>query len=199
MEQIWSPEFAYGIGALVLVLSALSIRNMGIGRIIKALLAWVMIFALIFVAFSFRYELEPYWLRVKGELTGDATPISRGGEVRIRLRDDNHFHASALVNGKPIDMLIDTGATFTAMGTSRARELGIKVEKDGLDHEIRTANGNITAYPAKIDRLQVGDIEMRNVTIFVADEFEDVAVLGMNFLRPLKSWRVEGAEMILVP
>ena len=199
MEQIWSPEFAFGIGALVLVLSALSIRNLGIGRIIKAVLAWALIFAVIFVVFSFRYELEPYWLRVKGELTGETTPISSGGEVRIRLRDDNHFHAAALVNGKPIDMLVDTGATFTAMGTARAIELGIKVEKEGLEHIIRTANGSITAYPAKIELLEVGDIKMRNVTIFVADEFEEVAVLGMNFLRPLKSWRVEGSEMILVP
>ena len=199
MEQIWSPEFVYGIGALVLVLSALTIRNLGIGRIVKAMLAWVLIFAVVFIAFSFRYELEPYWLRVKGELTGDATPISSGGEVRLRLRDDNHFHAAAMVNGQPIDMLIDTGATFTAMGTQRAKELGIAVDKTAFGHEIRTANGSITAYPAKIDLLQVGDIEMRNVTIFVADEFDDVAVLGMNFLRPLKSWRVEGREMILVP
>ena len=199
MEQIWSPEFVYGIGALVLVLSALTIRNLGIGRIVKAMLAWVLIFAVVFIAFSFRYELEPYWLRVKGELTGDATPISSGGEVRLRLRDDNHFHAAAMVNGQPIDMLIDTGATFTAMGTERAEQLGIAVDKTAFGHEIRTANGSITAYPAKIDLLQVGDIEMRNVTIFVADEFDDVAVLGMNFLRPLKSWRVEGREMILVP
>ena len=199
MDALGTPEFLYGIGALVLVLSALTIRHLGLWQIVKGIVAWVLIFGVIFVAFSFRYELEPYWLRVKGELTGESAPISSGGEVRIRLRDDNHFHATALINGQSIDMLIDTGATFTAMGTQRAEELGIKVDKSGFGHEMRTANGSILAYPAKIDRLQVGDIEMRNVTVFVADEFEDVAVLGMNFLSPLKSWRVEGREMILVP
>lgn len=199
MYAVGTPEFVYGIGALVLVLSALSLRSMGIGRIVKAVLAWVLIFAGIFVVFSFRYELEPYWLRVKGELMGDATPISSGGETRIRLGADNHFHARAMVNGKPIEMLIDTGATFTAMGTDTARELGIAIDTSGFAHEMQTANGSIRAYPAKIAVLQVGDIEMRDVTVFVADEFGDVAVLGMNFLSPLKSWRVEGREMILVP
>lgn len=199
MESLQHPAFGYGIGALVLAISALAMHKMGLWQLVKGIVAWVAIFAVVFVAFSFRYELEPYWLRVKGELTGDATPISSGGEVRLRLRDDNHFHAKALVNGQPIDMLIDTGATFTSMGTNRAQELGVVVDKNGFAHEMMTANGSVKAYPAKIARLQVGDIEMRNVTIFVADEFEDVAVLGMNFLTPLKSWRVEGREMILVP
>ena len=198
--DVWqTPEFVYGIGALVLVLSALTIRKMGLWQIVKGIMAWVLIFAVIFVAFSFRYELEPYWLRVKGELTGETAPISSGGEVRLRMRADNHFHAQALINGRSVDMMIDTGATFTAMGTAKAEELGIAVDKTAFGHEMRTANGSIKAYPAKIARLQVGDIEMRDVTVFVADEFGEVAVLGMNFLTPLKSWRVEGQEMILVP
>lgn len=199
MDAIETPEFVYGIGALVLVLSALTVRQLGVWQIVKGIVAWILIFALIFVVFSFRYELEPYWLRVKGELTGETTPISGGGEVRLRMRADNHFHAQAVINGRTTDMLIDTGATFTAMGTARAKELGITVDRTSFAHEMRTANGSIQAYPAKIAVLQVGDIEMRDVTIFVADEFGDVAVLGMNFLTALDSWRVEGREMILVP
>lgn len=194
-----TPELMYGIGALVLVLSALSLRRIGFGRFITMLLAWALIFALIFVAFSFRYELEPYWLRVKGELLGEPVQTVTGGEVQLRLGADNHYHAQALVNGKPVDMMIDTGASFTAMGTARARELGVEIDTDAFGHEIRTANGSIKAYPATIDRLQVGDIEMRGVTIFVADEFEDVSVLGMNFLGALKGYRVERNVMILQP
>ena len=194
-----APELLYGIGALVLVLSSLSLRRIGFGRFVKMLLTWALIFGVIFVAFSFRYELEPYWLRVKGELLGEPVQIVSGGEVRLLLGADNHYHARAMVNGKPIDMLIDTGASFTAMGTKRARELGVEIEPNTFGHEIRTANGSIKAYPAKIAVLQVGDIEMRDVTIFVADEFDDVAVLGMNFLSALQGYRVERNVMILQP
>ncbi len=199
MTSAFSPELLFLVGALVLVLSSLTLHRFGIGKMLKAVLAWSLIFAGVFVVFSFRYELEPYWLRIKGEMLGEATPISSGGEVRVRLGSDNHFHAKALVNGKPVEMLIDTGATFTAIGLNRARELGIRVNTGGFAHEMRTANGSIKAYPAKIELLQVGDIEMRDVTIFVAAEFGDVSVLGMNFLSTMKSWRVEGREMILVP
>lgn len=198
-DSYFPPEMLFGIGALVLVLSTLSLRRIGFGRFIKMLLGWTLIFGVIFIVFSFRYELEPYWLRVKGELLGEPIQTVTGGEVRLRLSSDNHYHARALINGKPIDMLIDTGASFTAMGRERARELGIEVQPGAFGHEIRTANGRITAYPAKIDRLQVGDIEMRDVTVFVADEFEDVAVLGMNFLGALQGYRVERNVMILQP
>ena len=194
-----APELLYGIGALVLVLSSLSLRRIGFGRFVKMLLTWALIFGVIFVAFSFRYELEPYWLRVKGELLGEPVQIVSGGEVRSLLGADNHYHARAMVNGKPIDMLIDTGASFTAMGTKRAQELGVEIEPNTFGHEIRTANGSIKAYPAKIAVLQVGDIEMRDVTIFVADEFDDVAILGMNFLSALQGYRVERNVMILQP
>ena len=199
METTVSPELLFLIGALVLVASSLTLRHLGFGKVLKMAVAWLLIFAVIFVTYSFRYELKPFWLRLKSELTGDSIPISIGGEVRLRLGADNHFHARAMINGQPVDMLIDSGATFTAIGLDRARQLGIKVDTKGFAHEFQTANGSIQAYPAKIDQLQVGDLEMRDVTVFVAAEFGDVSVLGMNFLSALKSWRVEGRDMILVP
>jgi len=37
------------------------------------------------------------------------------------------------------------------------------------------------------------------LAVVVAEEFGDSNVIGMNFLSQLKSWRVEGNEMILEP
>ena len=38
-----------------------------------------------------------------------------------------------------------------------------------------------------------------DLTVFVASNFGDLDVLGMNFLSRLKSWRVEGNVLILEP
>lgn len=195
----WSPGLLFAIGALVLVLSALSGRGMGFFSMLRMVIGWLVIFAGIFLIFSYRYELEPVWERVRGELMGDTTPVVTGEEVRIRLGLDNHFSVRAQVNGEPVDMLIDSGATFTAMGSDTARRLGVRVDMNTFPRIVQTANGSIRAYPGKIDTLEVGSIRRDNVTVFVAPEFGDFAVIGMNFLSSLSGWRVENNEMIMRP
>ncbi len=195
----WSPGLVFAIGALVLVMSSLSLRSIGLPSFVRMLLGWLLIFAGIFLIFSYRYELEPVWTRVKGELMGDTTPVVTGDEVRIRLGLDNHFNVRANVDGQPLDMLIDSGATFTAMGSETAQRLGIEVDQSAFPRIVQTANGAIRAYPARIDTLDVGTIRRENLTVFVAPEFGDFAVLGMNFLSSLSGWRVENNEMILTP
>jgi aspartyl protease family protein len=48
------------------------------------------------------------------------------------------------------------------------------------------------------DRLQVGSIERTDFPVDVSGQ-EDLNLLGMNFLRSLQSWRVEGNYLVLQP
>jgi aspartyl protease family protein len=48
------------------------------------------------------------------------------------------------------------------------------------------------------DRLQVGSIELTDFPVDVSGQ-EDLNLLGMNFLRSLQSWRVEGNYLVLQP
>jgi len=53
---------------------------------------------------------------------------------------------------------------------------------------------------AEIGTLDLGGIERKDHAILVSSDAEDdVDLLGMNFLSSLKSWRVEGREMVLEP
>jgi len=45
----------------------------------------------------------------------------------------------------------------------------------------------------------VGNIAARHLDAVVAPGLGDTSVLGMNFLTRLKSWRVDGKVMILIP
>jgi aspartyl protease family protein len=69
----------------------------------------------------------------------------------------------------------------------------------GLSVQVSTANGTVDARRAQAERVAVGSLATKDLTVFVAPSFGDLDVLGMNFLTRLKSWRVEGNVLILEP
>lgn len=49
------------------------------------------------------------------------------GVVEIQRSPDGHYHWRGSLNGRPIDFLVDTGATSTAIPARLAEELGLPV------------------------------------------------------------------------
>ena len=96
-------------------------------------------------------------------------------------------------------MLIDSGATVTALSTDTADAAGLEVKNPMVPIVLNTANGQITAQTATIEELRLGDIVARDLSVVVSPAFGDTDVLGMNFLSRLKSWRVEEGVLVLVP
>ncbi|MFM2100816.1 MAG: hypothetical protein RLZZ366_2355, partial [Pseudomonadota bacterium] len=47
--------------------------------------------------------------------------------------------------------------------------------------------------------LTVGNIRRADLPFLVSVDVEDLNLLGMNFLSTLKSWRVEGNDMVFEP
>ena len=183
---------------LVLPLSALIARRVPVLRVIGLLAVWVAIFGIGLVLVGHRELLDPYVQRVSAWLKIDDQSVV-GKEVRIRMADDGHFWATARIGGVKRRMLIDSGATVTALSTETAHEAGLDVEKPAFPMILRTANGNVSAATATIDKLSLGDITARRLSVVVSPAFGDTDVLGMNFLSRLKSWRVEGSTLILTP
>jgi aspartyl protease family protein len=96
-------------------------------------------------------------------------------------------------------MLIDSGATITALseGTAEAANIGAST---GLTPVVlRTANGVAPAKTGTVDELRIGNIVARDLKVVTAPGLGGLDVLGMNFLSKLKSWRVEDGTLIMVP
>lgn len=189
----------FAIGALVLVASALFSRRLGLGEIIRTALAWVAIFAVFIVAFSYQHEILAVWNRVAGEVTGTNEQRVVGDTLRIRQSADGHFWANATVNELPVRFLIDSGATTTAMTLRTAKTAGIEISNSPFPVILSTANGSVEAQRGLIQSLQIGSMVAKDLPVVVAEEFGDANVIGMNFLSQLKSWRVEGRVMIMEP
>lgn len=102
------------------------------------------------------------------------------------------------LNGVERRMLIDSGATITAISERTAKEADIP-KSEGLPAIIETANGSVAARRARIAEVSLGPLKTRDLGVVVSQNFGELDVLGMNFLSRLHSWRVEGNVLVLEP
>lgn len=197
MEALASPEAVYALLLVAIIAAGLIARRLPLRQYAKMIGAWIAIFALIFVIFSFRPEMSMMWDRVKGELTGAPRQSIDGENLRLVRQDDGHFWVRASVNGVNADFMVDSGATVTAMGAALARQT--KIELDGRKIVLETANGQIEARTGSIAEFRIGELQIDDLDVVVGDNFGDVNVVGMNFLDSFSSWKVEGDVMVLAP
>ena len=189
-----SPQVIYYVIAAVFVASSLIGMRQPIGKTLKMALAWVAIFGVGFILFSFRGEFSTIGQRLKAEALG--TEIVQGEEVRIPMADDGHFWVSAKLNGHDVRFMVDSGASTTTISRDVAVASGVPI---GNEHVIvQTANGMARATKGYASRLQIAHIERADFPIDI-NENDDTNLLGMNFLSSLQSWRVAGTYLVLRP
>ena len=168
-----------------------------LGRLIR-IATWAGLVVLLVAVVQARGRFDPYLTRVVRLLRLDDQSVV-GHEVRIAMAPDGHFWARARIDGVERRLLIDSGATVTALSTGTAAAAGLRVADPLFPMELRTANGTIAAQTATVGTLKLGDVVARRLPVVVSSAFGDTDVLGMNFLSQLKSWRVEDGTLILVP
>ena len=125
--------------------------------------------------------------------------VVEGGETRIPMANDGHYWLRAEVNGEPVNFMIDTGATLTAVSSEVAERVGLKPRRGGLPIQLSTANGTISARLTSVDEIRFGNVVARGLDAVIAPNLGDTSVIGMNLLSRLKSVRLEDNMMILVP
>ena len=100
-----------------------------------------------------------------------------GRIVEIRAGAHGHYHASAEINGRPVDVMVDTGASIVALTYEDAQRAGVYVRDSDYTQRVSTANGLARVAPVMLDRVSIGDITVRNVPAAVTEPGEprDVA------------------------
>lgn len=183
---------------LILPVSALIARRVPIVRLLLSLASWALIFALLAFLIGQREQFDPYIQRVASLLNLNDQTVT-GKETRIRMSADGHFWARVTLDGVTRRMLVDSGATVTALSVETAKAAALDVRKSVFPMILNTANGQVSAQTATVRELRLGDVAARDLNVVVSPAFGDTDVLGMNFLSRLKSWRVEGGTLILEP
>jgi aspartyl protease family protein len=120
-----------------------------------------------------------------------------GGRAEIRAAAYGHFLASAEINGRRLEVLVDSGASMVALSHEDARLAGIAVSERDYTQGVRTANGVARVAPVVIDRISIGDVLVRNVAATVSEPGKlTTSLLGMSFLGRLN--RVDMRSGVLV-
>ena len=129
-------------------------------------------------------------------MAGSAAAGAGSQSVSLTADSGGHFVTTGQINGRSVRFLVDTGATFIALGASEAKRLGINYLQ-GQKGAISTANGVVPSYKVKLDEVRVGDVTLNNVDGSVlADDSLPIVLLGMSFLNRMEMKR-DGATMVL--
>ena len=108
-------------------------------------------------------------------------PESR--EVTITRNAKLQYATSAIINGKRIPVLVDTGANIVAMSLTHAAQLGLDHEA-GQPGMVETAGGRVKAWVVTLRYVDVGGIRVDNVKATVVDgEYPLTVLLGMTYLQ----------------
>jgi aspartyl protease family protein len=127
----------------------------------------------------------------------DTVQVSAGRIVELRAGAHGHYRTSAEINGRLVDVMVDTGASMVALSYDDARTAGIYVRDGDFTHRVSTANGFARVAPITIDRISIGNITVRNVPGAVMEAGKlGTSLLGMSFLARLQ--RVDMRSGVLV-
>ena len=172
------------LGAALIVGIFARYRNR-MGQAMQHLAIWALIFVGVVLAIGFA---EP----LRQQLFNDEPAVVDENTVQLRRARDGHFYATLEVNGKPVQFLIDTGATNMVLTRSDAEAAGIDTE--ALNYWIRTqtANGESRSAPVRLSRVELGPYVDYDVQATVAGGDLGKSLLGMAYLERFSAFRREG-------
>ncbi|KTS78420.1 aspartyl protease [Pseudomonas oryzihabitans] len=117
---------------------------------------------------------------------GYSTPQRR--EFSIPRSNNGHYQVTASINGRPVALLVDTGATSVALSGAQADQLGIRY-RDGTPGWVETASGHARAWRTTLTQVRLGDVEVVGVEAMVLEgNYPSQGLLGMSFLNRV-GWR----------
>ncbi|MEO0547294.1 MAG: TIGR02281 family clan AA aspartic protease [Pseudomonadota bacterium] len=195
-------------GAAIMALWAAVVGSAVLGRgtsfanTAAQLAIWGVIILGLMAGYVYRFDLQDFGARMSGGII-PGSPISRQGDdgrtsVTLVRSNSGHFEAVAGVNEATVRFLVDTGATVIVLSADDARTVGI--EPSTLNYTVltRTANGTGRSARARIDRLYLGGIERRNLSVLVAEPGRlSQSLLGQQFLETLSSYERRGDRLTL--
>ncbi|PLW75839.1 retropepsin-like aspartic protease family protein [Cohaesibacter celericrescens] len=134
----------------------------------------------------------------RSEEPEQGTWSAQSGRAILKSNKNGHYFTKAFLNGKPIRVVIDTGATYVALSYEDARRIGVMPQKSDFKYAMSTANGRVYYAGAKIRSVRIGQAEERDIEVRIAPKGAlNITLMGMSFLRKLKTFKVENGKLLL--
>jgi aspartyl protease family protein len=158
------------------------------GQMMRGLMSW----GLIIVGLMAGYGL---WQDMGGQFMPHQS-IAAGGEVVLPRARDGHYYLMLEIDGKPVDFMVDTGASGVVLTQADARKLGL--DPEGLVYlgSAQTANGTVRTARVTLNNVRLGEFEDATLSASVNQGEMDGSLLGMDYLGRFRV-EIDNDRMIL--
>jgi aspartyl protease family protein len=124
--------------------------------------------------------------------------IAAGRTVELRAGSFGHYRAPAEINGRQVEVLVDSGATLVVLSHEDAERVGLRLGAEDYSQRVSTANGVARVAPVLLDRISIGEVSVRHVEAAVSEPGKLAqSLLGMTFLGRLQRVDMRGGILIL--
>jgi len=108
-------------------------------------------------------------------------------QVQLSRDSRGMFFTSGMINSFPVNFIIDTGATYVAMNSVLAKQIGIDYQRFGTITQAKTASGIVNAWKVSLTSVSIGELDLKFVdALIIEGNFPDITLLGMSFLSRVK-------------
>jgi aspartyl protease family protein len=127
---------------------------------------------------------------------GSSEQAAPSDTVRLSADTDGQFLTRGAVNGRPVNFIVDTGATLLALSRPEATRIGVDYS-GGRPAKVQTASGEAHGWRVSLASVCVGEVTVRDVDAIVIDgDAPRVGLLGMSFLNRFDMHR-QGSALLL--
>lgn len=158
---------------------------------------WVIISLMASSVYMYKDEVAEFGQLFMANLMPGRIVDDKDGMLEVVSGQGGHFYMNTELNGVPVKFMVDTGASAICITRAIAVAAGIDVSKLVFNQIFQTANGASRGASAKVDRLKVGNYELRDVYVSVSESGLSTPLLGMSFLSKLKSYTFKGNSLYL--
>lgn len=127
---------------------------------------------------------------------GPGAGAPSGDKIVMTAGSGGHFVTQGLINGRTVQLLVDTGATAVSLGVQDAERIGLKY-KGGEPVRMATANGTTMGWRIKLDSMRVGDVDVYNIDAVVTPGSMPFVLLGNSFLTRFQMTRTSDQMVLL--
>jgi aspartyl protease family protein len=145
-------------------------------------------------------KLGPEILQDRAATPEPASPAAAPGQAANTLvyptNEHGHVILEAAVNGTPVRLLVDTGASLVTLTPSDARAVGIARGELVFNHRVSTANGSARMAPITLREIRIGQLSLYDVPAAVLENL-NISLLGMSFLSRLQSYEMREGKLTI--
>ena len=159
------------------------------------------------MALAVASALTTAWWMDQAGLRGQAqaatpAPVSipaTGDAAQVLKAPDGHYWADALIGGRAVRVMVDTGASVVALTRDDAARLGLDLEPADFSGTVVTASGTVRAAPVRLQAVAVAGARVTSVEALVVEHGLPHSLLGMSYLGRLSSFSATPVGLTLRP